>query len=107
MTERGEPVEELARLPEVAGRETLLEGFVGGLEGAQSLISAALPGEQLVLDSGDPLFRARFRAGVDERDAALAAGMRRAGVPLHVVPTDRDLVQSLVEVVSSTRWRRA
>jgi hypothetical protein len=33
--------------------------------------------------------------------------MRRAGVPLHRIDTDRDPVESLVEVVAATRWRRA
>jgi uncharacterized protein (DUF58 family) len=71
------------------------------------VVEDAETGEQLVVDSSDPLFRSRFRAGVDERDAALAGRMRRAGVPLHRIDTDRDLVQALVEVVTSTRWRRA
>jgi uncharacterized protein (DUF58 family) len=71
------------------------------------VVEDAETGEQLVVDSSDPLFRSRLRAGVDERDAALAGRMRRAGVPLHRIDTDRDLVRALVEVVTSTRWRRA
>jgi uncharacterized protein (DUF58 family) len=70
------------------------------------VVEDAETGEQLLVDSGDPLFRARFRSGVDERDVVLSGRMRRAGVPLHRIDTDRDLVESLVEVVSSTRWRR-
>jgi uncharacterized protein (DUF58 family) len=70
------------------------------------VVEDAETGEQLIVDSADPLFRSRFRAGVDERDAVLAARMRRAGVPLHRVGTDRDVLESLVEVVASTRWRR-
>jgi uncharacterized protein (DUF58 family) len=62
-------------------------------------------GEQLVVDSADPLLRVRFRAAVDARDARLAAGMRRAGVPVHRIDTDRDLVEALVEVVARTRDR--
>ena len=38
----------------------------------------------------------RFRDGVDEREAAIRAGMRQAGVPLHRVATDGDLVESLL-----------
>ena len=60
-------------------------------------------GEQLVIDSGDPLLRARLRAAVEERDARLAAGMRRAGVPVHRIGTDADLAAALIEVVASTR----
>lgn len=63
-------------------------------------------GEQLVVDSSDPLFRARLRAGVDARDAFVASGMRRAGVSLHQIDTDRDLADALVDVVTSTRDRR-
>jgi uncharacterized protein (DUF58 family) len=71
------------------------------------VVEDAETGEQLLVDSGDPLFRSRFRAGVDARDAALTGRMRRAGVPLHRIGTDRDLVEALVEVVAGTRWRRA
>ena len=51
--------------------------------------------------------RARLRTGVEERDARLAAGMRRAGVPIHRVGTSDDLATALIEVVTSTRRRRA
>jgi uncharacterized protein (DUF58 family) len=71
------------------------------------VVEDAETGEQLIVDSSDPLFRARYRAGVDERDSVLGQTMRRANVPLHRIDTDRDLVQALVEVVASTAWRRA
>ena len=75
------------------------------------VVEDAETGEQLVIDSSDPLLRARLRAGVDERDAGLAAGMRRAGVPIHRIGTDADLATALIEVVASTqlitRRRRA
>ena len=64
-------------------------------------------GEQLIIDSSDPLLRARLRAGVEERDARLAAGMRQAGVPMHRIGTDADLATALVEVVASTQRSRA
>jgi uncharacterized protein (DUF58 family) len=70
------------------------------------VVEDAETGEQLIVDSSDPLFRARYRSGVDERDTVLAESMRRANVPLHRIDTDRDLVAALVEVVASTRWRR-
>ena len=70
------------------------------------VVEDAETGEQLIVDSSDPLFRARYRAGVDERDAVLDQRMRRANVPLHRIDTDRDLVAALVEVVASTHWRR-
>jgi uncharacterized protein (DUF58 family) len=71
------------------------------------VVEDAETGEQLVIDSSDPLLRARLRAGVGERDARLAAGMRRAGVPVHRIGTDADLARALIEVVENTRRRRA
>ena len=70
------------------------------------VVEDAETGEQLVIDSGDPLLRARVRAGAGERDARLAAGMRRAAVPLHRIDTSADLATALIEVVASTRRRR-
>jgi uncharacterized protein (DUF58 family) len=71
------------------------------------VVEDAETGEQLVVDSGDPLLRARLSAGVAERDARLVAGMRRAGVPVHRIDTTADLATALVEVVVSTQRRRA
>jgi uncharacterized protein (DUF58 family) len=71
------------------------------------VVEDAETGEQLVVDSSDPLLRGRLRAAVAEREARLAAGMRRAGVPVHRIGTDADLVTALTEVVASTRRRRA
>ena len=71
------------------------------------VVEDAETGEQLVIDSSDPLLRARLRAGVGGRDARLAAGMRRAGVPIHRIGTDADLATALIEVVASTQRRRA
>jgi uncharacterized protein (DUF58 family) len=69
-------------------------------------VEDAETGEQFLVDSSDPLFRARLHDGVEERDVELAGRMRRAGVPLHRIGTDRDLVSALVEVVAATQWRR-
>jgi uncharacterized protein (DUF58 family) len=71
------------------------------------VVEDAETGEQLVIDSSDPLLRTRLRAGVEERGARLAAGMRRAGVPIHRIGTDADLATALIEVVASTQRRRA
>jgi uncharacterized protein (DUF58 family) len=71
------------------------------------VVEDAETGEQLVIDSGDPLLRTRLRAAFAGRDAHLAAGMRRAGVPIHRIGTDTDLVTALIEVVASTKRRRA
>ena len=71
------------------------------------VVEDAETGDQLIIDSGDPLLRARLRASVEGRDARLAAGMRRAGVPIHRIGTDADLATALIEVVASTQRRRA
>ncbi|MDX6418506.1 MAG: hypothetical protein QOG28_3126 [Trebonia sp.] len=70
------------------------------------VVEDAETGEQLVVDSGDPLLRGRLRAAVEGRDASLAAGMRRAGVPVHRIDTTADLATALIEVVASTKRRR-
>ena len=70
------------------------------------VVEDAETGEQLLVDSADPWFRARFRDGVDEREAGLRSGMRRAGVPLHRVDTSSDLVETLLAVIAETRRRR-
>jgi uncharacterized protein (DUF58 family) len=71
------------------------------------VVEDAETGEQLIIDSSDPLLRTRLSARVEERDTSLAAGMRRAGVPLHRIGTDADLAAALIEVVASTQRRRA
>lgn len=69
------------------------------------VVEDAETGEQLLVDSADPLLRLRFRTAVDDREARLTTGMRRAGVPVHRVDTDHDLTETLVEVVARTRDR--
>ncbi|MEU6795026.1 DUF58 domain-containing protein [Nonomuraea wenchangensis] len=70
------------------------------------VVEDAETGEQLVVDSADPLLRARLREAVEDRESRLAAGMRRARVPVHRVDTDRDLGEALVEVVAGTGGRK-
>jgi len=70
------------------------------------VVEDAETGEQLVIDSSDPLLRIRLRTRVEERETSLAAGMRRAGVPIHRIGTDADLAAALIEVVASTQRRR-
>ncbi len=70
------------------------------------VVEDAETGEQLLVDSSDPWFRARFRDGVDDREAGLRSGMRRAGVPLHRIDTGSDLVETLLRVIMETQRRR-
>jgi len=69
------------------------------------VVEDAETGEQLLVDSADPWFRSRFRDGVDEREAGLRSGMRRAGVPVHRVETGSDLLETLVKVITETQRR--
>ena len=69
------------------------------------VVEDAETGEQLIVDTGDPLLRSRLEAGVNEREARLNAGMRRAGVPVHRIATTDDLASALVRIVASTRRR--
>jgi uncharacterized protein (DUF58 family) len=70
------------------------------------VVEDAESGEQLLIDSSDPEFRQRLRAAGEAREAALQAATARAGVALHDVSTDDDLVGALVRVVESRRRRR-
>ncbi|MEV0719217.1 DUF58 domain-containing protein [Asanoa sp. NPDC050611] len=67
------------------------------------LVEDAETGEQMLADTGDPLFRERLRAEVEAREAEVDAAMGRAGVAAHRVRTDDDLVEVLVAMVRRTR----
>jgi uncharacterized protein (DUF58 family) len=71
------------------------------------LVEDAETGEQLLVDTSDPLLRGRLADQVGAREAELAEGMRRAGVDPHHVTTDQDLMATLVDMVRrSGRNRR-
>jgi uncharacterized protein (DUF58 family) len=64
-------------------------------------------GEQLTVDSSDAEFRRRLREAGEEREAELRAVTLRAGVDIHPISTEDDLVAALVRVVESRKRRRA
>ena len=71
------------------------------------LVEDAETGEQLLVDTGDPLLRDRLAAEVAAREAEVAGGMRRAGVDAYRVDTAADPVATLVDLVRrSGRGRR-
>ena len=70
------------------------------------VVEDAETGEQLTLDSSDPEFRRRLRQAGEEREQAVRAAARRAGVDFHVIRTDDDLVAAFVRIVDSRRRRR-
>jgi uncharacterized protein (DUF58 family) len=62
-------------------------------------------GEQIFVDSSDPAFQRRLRAAAEERQAALTATARSAGVDLFTVSTDEDLVRALARMAELRRRR--
>lgn len=70
------------------------------------VVQDAETGEQLMVDSSDPEFRRRLKAAGEERERSVRDAARRAGVDLHVVSTDDDLVQALVRIVESRKGAR-
>ena len=70
------------------------------------LVEDAETGEQLLVDTGDPLLRSRLAAQVGAREQALAEGMRRAGVDAHRITTDQDLLAALIDMVRLSGRRR-
>jgi uncharacterized protein (DUF58 family) len=63
------------------------------------LVEDAETGEQLLVDSSDPLLRRRLAEQVDAHERAVTDGMRRAGVRPHRITTDQDLLRALVGLV--------
>ena len=58
-------------------------------------VEDAETGEVIFVDTDDPGFQRRLREGADERQAALVADLRSAGLELFTVATDEDLVRAL------------
>ncbi|MEU8234253.1 DUF58 domain-containing protein [Actinoplanes sp. NPDC048967] len=63
------------------------------------LVEDAETGEQLLVDSSDPLLRRRLAEQVGAHEQAVTEGMRRAGVRPHRITTDQDLLRALVGLV--------
>lgn len=69
-------------------------------------VQDAETGEQLLVDTSDPRFRANYRAAATQREAALLADVRRTGAQLHTVWTDDDLADALVRMARMPRLMR-
>jgi uncharacterized protein (DUF58 family) len=69
-------------------------------------VEDAETGEQIFVDTSDPGFRSRLKAAADDRQALLEEATRSAGVDLHQVRTDEDLVRSLLRISELRRRRR-
>ncbi|MEV6342319.1 DUF58 domain-containing protein [Actinoplanes sp. NPDC051851] len=71
------------------------------------LVEDAETGEQLLVDTSDPLLRGRLAEQAGAREDRLSEQMRKAGVDAHRITTDQDLMAVLVEMVRrSGRGRR-
>ncbi len=70
------------------------------------VVEDAETGELLSVDTSDPEFRRRFHAAAVERESDIRSAALRAGVDLHVVSTEDDLVGALMRIVELRRRRR-
>jgi uncharacterized protein (DUF58 family) len=70
-------------------------------------VEDAETGEVIFVDTDDPGFRQRLRDVAQARQAALAADLRSAGLELHPVATDEDLVRALFRLTQLRRRRRS
>ena len=62
-------------------------------------------GEQLLVDTHDAGFRARFAAAAEAREAALRAALAQAGVDTLELSTDDDLVDAILRFADLRRQR--
>ncbi|MFP5370935.1 MAG: DUF58 domain-containing protein [Actinomycetes bacterium] len=70
------------------------------------VVQDAETGEQLLVDTSDPELRRRLRQVADQRDGAIAEATARAGVDLHTISTEDDLLLAFVRLIESRRRRR-
>jgi len=63
-------------------------------------------GEQIFVDTDDPAFQHRLREAANARQTELVEATRGAGVDLHRVLTDEDLVRALVRISALRKRRR-
>ena len=68
-------------------------------------VEDAETGEQIFVDTNDPVFRERLRTAARERQKALVR-QRTSGTEIHPVATDDDLVRALARISELRRRRR-
>ena len=69
-------------------------------------VEDAETGEQIFVDTDDPVFQRRLREAADARQAELVEQTRSAGVDLHQVLTDEDPVRALMRISARRKRRR-
>ncbi|WP_035855242.1 DUF58 domain-containing protein [Cryptosporangium arvum] len=67
------------------------------------LVQDAETGEQLLVDTSDPLLQRRLGEQARARDDAVDSGLARAGVTAHRIGTDEEFVPALVGLVRRSR----
>ena len=70
------------------------------------LMEDAETGEQLYIDTHDRKFRARYKQMAIQRESALQAAFKHAGVDLLSLATDEDLVRAIVRFAKLRQQRR-
>lgn len=70
------------------------------------VLEDAETGEQIYVDTSDKKFRQRFAEAAKQREAALAAAFKRAGVDALPLSTEDDLVRSIVRFATLRQQRR-
>ncbi len=70
------------------------------------IMEDAETGEQLYVDTHDRRFRVRFEEAARQREAALAAAFKRAGVDVLSLSTEEDLVRAIVRFATLRQQRR-
>ena len=70
------------------------------------VIEDAETGEQLMVDTSNPIFRRRFQEASQRREATLKENTRRAGVDLFAISTEEDLVSAIVRMAALRKKRR-
>lgn len=63
------------------------------------LLEDAETGEQLYVDTSDPLFRRRFSEVVAAREEQLKVSLKRAGIHFDAISTEEDLVGALLRMI--------
>ncbi|MER7073187.1 DUF58 domain-containing protein [Terrabacter sp. NPDC000476] len=100
------PLARLARRHEVVALQVLDPRESELPDAGGVYVEDAETGEQIFVDTSDAAFRQRLAAVTAERQADLEARATRAGVDLHVVRTDDDLVRTLLRIAELRRRRR-
>ncbi len=70
------------------------------------VLEDAETGEQLYVDTHDPLFRARFAEAAQQREDALRESFKRAGVDALSLSTEEDLVRAIMRFAKLRKQRR-